>query len=255
MRYTCRRAPGSPGSPCLQELMVSPKGKPVIDVVLVVLRNNTLTPLQYLKGKSTYWRVRPARFWLGCGCLGCHMGRTECANQLPCHPLTSSCWLPEQPFSASCIMGGCGHRTHLGRHVLLSQSLQATQAVHGPVLNHLGAITQQKLPVQWLFRHALQSTSTTCCDPLPGFLAGLQFECLQGLIRKSKLDFPNTAFILNLHDLTVCDKASRCPAPIFSTYGHKGAMDFVIPVGDPAPLIAPVTLQRSLYGRGQNTGT
>jgi hypothetical protein len=65
------------------------------------------------------------------------------------------------------------------------------------------------------------SSTATSCDPLHGFLAGLQFECLQALIRKSKLDFPNTAFILNLHDLTVCDKASRCPAPIFSTYGHK----------------------------------
>jgi hypothetical protein len=58
----------------------------------------------------------------------------------------------------------------------------------------------------------------------------MQFEALQGLIRKSKVDFPNTAFILNLHDLAVCDKASRCSAPIFSTCGHKDAMDLLFPV-------------------------
>jgi hypothetical protein len=41
----------------VQELVVSPKGKRVVNMVLAVLRNNTLTPLQYLKGQSTYWRV------------------------------------------------------------------------------------------------------------------------------------------------------------------------------------------------------
>jgi hypothetical protein len=59
----------------------------------------------------------------------------------------------------------------------------------------------------------------------------MQFEALQGLIRNSGLDFPETAFILNLHDMTACDKASRCPAPIFSTLGHVEDMDLTLPVG------------------------
>jgi hypothetical protein len=41
----------------LQELVTSPKGKRVIAAVLAVLRNNTLTPLQYLKGQPVPWRV------------------------------------------------------------------------------------------------------------------------------------------------------------------------------------------------------
>jgi hypothetical protein len=61
--------PSSQCFPPLQELVTSPQGKRVTDVVLVVLRNNTLTPLQYIKGKSTFWRVSTHdSTWCCCSC-------------------------------------------------------------------------------------------------------------------------------------------------------------------------------------------
>jgi hypothetical protein len=59
----------------------------------------------------------------------------------------------------------------------------------------------------------------------------LQFEALQNVIRKSGLDFPDTAFIFNLHDLGVCDKKSNCAAPVLSTYSHKDDTYLLLPVG------------------------
>jgi hypothetical protein len=41
----------------LQELVVSPHNRRVNRVAFAVLRNNTLTAMQYLKGSSMYWRV------------------------------------------------------------------------------------------------------------------------------------------------------------------------------------------------------
>lgn len=37
--------------------MVSPHNRRVNRVAFAVLRNNTLTAMQYLKGSSMYWRV------------------------------------------------------------------------------------------------------------------------------------------------------------------------------------------------------
>jgi hypothetical protein len=50
----------------LQELVASPKDRRVARLALAVLRNNTLTPLQWLRGSSMYRRVS-LHTWAGCG--------------------------------------------------------------------------------------------------------------------------------------------------------------------------------------------
>lgn len=62
-------------------------------------------------------------------------------------------------------------------------------------------------------------------------LLGLQFESLQSLIRRSGLEFPDTAFLFNIADQTVCGRGTSCAAPIFSTYSHQEDLDALFPVG------------------------
>jgi hypothetical protein len=69
-----------------------------------------------------------------------------------------------------------------------------------------------------------------CSLLLLQLLSPLQFESLQMLIRDSGLTFPDTAFIYNLDDLTLCHGPHTCAAPVFSAFAHQDDTDLIMPV-------------------------
>jgi hypothetical protein len=65
---------------------------------------------------------------------------------------------------------------------------------------------------------------TRCC---------LQFGAVArtiGMGAAAGREYPNTAFVFNTDDLSVCTSKEACPAPMFSIYKRQDHLDLLLPV-------------------------